>query len=338
MNKLPEVFELYLYNFEHAFSKDAKTVKSYRDVLNNFNKYIFNSSIETSIEDIKTLEADDILLKFLKVYQVEGNKGKGVKNSTLNKNIAAIRSFYDWASDRYLIKNVAKRIPLFKNDSKSKDILQLDDCQKLINNVKRKMLEDPNLTTTRVHLIISLLLGTGVRIEELSYIRISLINKSERYIHLEKTKFGKERTISIPQQLVSEIESYLEFRLLENEKLQEDVQDFLFTSRKYNRLSPEQIRVLVYKEYEELGFKNIDVHSLRKSFTTNMIDAGCPVHEVSKMLGHKNINTTLNIYNKPDLKDTSEFNILFNNEVKETKHKITKEENSNVIQISFNAI
>ncbi|MGL4801982.1 MAG: tyrosine-type recombinase/integrase [Cetobacterium sp.] len=328
---LPEIFENFLYNLEHAFGKNPKTLKSYRINLTDFNNYMFNGNTETNLDDIKKLHAEDILINFLRIKQSEGMSG-----ASINSRISTIRSFYKWLCARgELTLDISKNIPMFKKETKVCDPLTFEECKQLLDNVRNKMILNTNYETTKMNLMLSILIGAGLRIEELHFLNISNIDKENNCINLTKTKFGKQRSVSIPVELIEDLDIFLDYRLKLNEKLSEDLQDCLFISRNSNRLSVEMIRISVYKEFNELGFEDKDVHSLRKSYVTNMIDAGCPIHVVSSQVGHSNVNTTLSIYNKPTLKDTSEYNKLFSRkeEVKKEEKKVSKV--NNVIQLNF---
>lgn len=332
MNNLPEIFEQFLYNLEHAFKADKKTIKSYRINLVDFNNYMFNGSLETNIEDIKKLYAEDILINFLRVKE-----SKGMSGASLNSRISTIRRFYSYLVARGEITlDISRNIPMFKKETKTCDPLTFNECKLLLDNVRNKMILKTDIVTTRINLILSIFLAAGLRIEELHFLNIDSFDIENKCLNLEKTKFGKKRDVSIPNQLFEDLSLYLEYRSKLNEKLSDELRNALFISKKYNRLSVEQIRKLVYKEFDELGFNDKDIHSLRKSYVTNMIESGCPVHVVSSQVGHSNINTTLNIYNKPKLKDTEEYNVLFSKKDDKKNNKIIKKQ-ENVIQIQFNS-
>lgn len=334
MNNLPKIYEDFLYNLEFAFRKSDKTLRAYRINLKDFNDHLFNGSLKTSLEDIKQLRDEDILIRFLRVKESEGMSG-----ASLNSRVSTIRSFYKWLMHRGdLTLDVSRNLPSFKRDTKVCTPLNFEECKQLLDNVRNKMLLNTNYETTKMNLILSILVGAGLRIEELHYLDISNFDRENKCLHLTKTKFGKERSVSIPEQILDDLDIYLEYRLPLNNRISLELSDCLFISKRRNRLSVNMMRISIYKEYEELGFEDKDIHSLRKSYITNLIDAGCPVHEVSKQVGHTNINTTLNTYYKPEVKDTSKYNKLFNSKNENNDTENNKKENKKIIKIDKNVI
>lgn len=320
----------FLFVMEEGFNKDSKTIKAYGNCLNEMKKYIFNDN-DFNIEQLKLLNAEDYLINWLNKVKNENNLTDG----SLNQRISCLRSFYKWLIGRNDLQiNVAASIPLYKNDNiNTCDPLSFDECKLLLDSVRNEMILNTNITTTRINLILGIFLGCGLRIDEVHELNIYNFDYENKCLHLEKTKFNKHRTVSVPTQLFEDLSLYLEYRLKLNDKLDLSLHECLFISKKYNRLSVEQIRKLVYKELDKLNLRKVDVHSLRKSYVTNMIDSGADIHVISNQVGHSNINTTLNIYNKPKVKDTEEFNKLFTNNKKDKK--VVNDKKSNVIQIQF---
>lgn len=319
----------------NGYGKDEKTIKSYKICMMEMKRYVFQDQ-DFSIEDLRVKLADDYRINWLEIKRKEG-----LKCSSLNQRISCLRTFYKWLIGRQEISlNIADSIPLYENKTnEAKEPLTLLECKKLLDYVRNEMILDTNIYSTRNNLIVSIFLAAGLRIDEVKNLNISNFDYDNKCINLTKTKFSKKRSVSIPNQIFEDLDLYLEFRNRLNNKLNQDLQDCLFISKKYNRLSDVQIRKIIYKLYEELDIKDKDVHSLRKSYVTNLIASGAEVHEVSAQVGHTRTSTTLNIYNRPQLKDLSEFNILFKQEnhkkevKKESKKIINKDDN--VIQIQF---
>lgn len=312
----------FLIVMKEGFDKDIKTIKAYNICLNEMKKYMFEDS-DFTIEDLKKLYAEDYMIKWLQPM-----KDSNMSVSSLNQRISCLRSFYKWLIGRgELMVNIPKSIPLLvDNTIKTCDPLNLDQCKQLLNHVEYKMNENENINTVRSNLIVSIFLGLGLRIDEVHNLNVSDFNYEKKCLHLKVAKFNKERLISVPDKIFNLLDLYLSYKNNINPNKIKD-NECLLLSRVYKRLSKDQIRILVYKEFNELGFEGKDIHSLRKSYVTNMIDSGCELHEVARQVGHKNINTTLNIYNRPTLKDTTEFNILNDNNVRNS--------NDNVIKVNF---
>lgn len=329
------IYEEFLYNFEMAYGRSDKTIESYQITLHEFNQYLFNGKSDIAIEDIKELYADDILIKYLKVKESEG-----LKPSSLNARVAAIRSFYKWLLSRGLISlDISKSIPTFKNPKKEdKETLDLEECWKLLDYVNFKAYEKPNLKTKRMQLIVNLFLGCGLRIEELSLLENDCFDLENRRLNLTKTKFKKRRTVSVPDSVLDVYKEYMSFRVEIDNKLDESLKSYLFISQKLNVLSTDQIRRDIYKVIKECDLKKITVHSLRHSYAQILLSSeDVELHDLAFEMGHSSIATTMRYVQQNKHKNLSEHNPIFNKqEVKEVKKEskvINKKDN--VIQLKF---
>jgi site-specific recombinase XerD len=123
--------------------------------------------------------------------------------------------------------------------------------------------------------LIEMMLKTGLRVSELCSLNVSDVK------NFEMTVTGKGNiTRFIPlNHLKDSIQQYLLFRN------GSDLEP-LFMSRKGNRLSTNEVRLIVKKHL------STHPHSLRHSFATNLLQSGADIHVVSKLLGHQDLSTT----------------------------------------------
>ena len=343
------LFEEFLYNLQYARGKSTRTIAAYKPHLDEFKKYVFDDKEVITIEDIRGLQAEDLLTKWLRVKEKEG-----LKASSLNQRLATIKSLYKYLEGRREIQyNITVSISQFKDVEKfEKVILNLEESWQLLDVAQARVVNLKPYEGLRDLLIAQLFLASGIRIEECSLLNIDSINISERKLILKasqtkgKTKGG---TIPLPGEVIDTLIQYLPYRLDKNIGVEnEDARRALFISQKNNRLSTDQIRRNLYKIVQEAGLKHITPHALRHSFATMMLEGGATLEEVSKLLRHSNITTTHSFYIHQTQRDTSENNIIFNRSkvnkdndkpiepVKEKKKtEVIKEENSNVIQLRF---
>lgn len=311
-------------NVMKGYDKSQETIDKYEMCLKEMKGYIFNCS-DFTVENIKSKYAEDYIINWLEVKRKEG-----LKNSSLNQRISALRTFYKWLQGRQLIIiDISKSIPMYDVSKTAEDIepLTLGECKELLNYVKDKFALKPNIKTCRDLLLIEIFLGAGLRIDEVSNLKINDFDLENSCLKLTKTKFNKKRATSIPMEIFNVLEIYMNYRNKLDSKVSEDLKEYLFLSQKLTQLSTDQIRRSIYKMYKDLGIENKNIHSLRKSYTTIMINSGADAYEISKQIGHSKIDTTLNIYNKNELKNTSIYNPLFENNEKNKKN--------NVISVQF---
>ncbi len=139
--------------------------------------------------------------------------------------------------------------------------------------------------------ILEVLYGCGLRVSELTELRLSHIYFDQAFIRVTG-KGKKERLVPIGRMALKEIRHYLPDRH-SLPKIEKGHEDILFLSRRGRRLS----RVMVFNMIKDLASatgikKNISPHTFRHSFATELIDRGADLRAVQEMLGHESILTT----------------------------------------------
>jgi len=199
---------------------------------------------------------------------------KNVNNSkkTISKKLSAIRSFV-----KYMREQEELEIKLL-GDSVIKIPKTLP--KPIDENLITETLKCSNHTE---HLIVSLLYGLGLRISELSTLKVSDI--SNEWVQV-LGKGNKTRQIPLVKSLFQEIEKY---------KQQECPQIFLF-EKEGEQMSSSQIRYIFTKIFKKSGIKATP-HQLRHSFATHLLQNGARISDVSELLGHSSMVST-QIYTK----------------------------------------
>lgn len=319
----------FLYVMEYGYSRDKKTIRAYKKGLEEMQQYMFDGK-DITIEDLKNTYADDFLIKWLKVKQNEG-----VKASTLNQKISCIRSLYKWLIGRgELNLDVSKSIPMFKNTThETKEVLTKEECWKLLDIAEEEVCKNENYNTLRDLLICKLFLGCGLRISEVAGLNISCFDLDNMQLNLSDTKFNKFRTVTLPTEVIYTFTKYLVYRHDKYSYLDESMHDVLFISRKFNRLSDDQIRLDVQRLIKLCNFnKKITPHSLRHTYGTLLLESGNSLEDVAIEMGHSNVNTLVNYYYHKTVKTN---NSIFNREKENKKDKPKVAKKDNVIQIRF---
>ena len=139
--------------------------------------------------------------------------------------------------------------------------------------------------------MVEVLYGCGLRVSELTELRLSHIYFDQEFIRITG-KGHKERLVPIGRIALKEIRNYLPDRH-SLPRIERDHEDILFLNRRGRRLS----RVMVFTMIKDLvaaaGIKkNISPHTFRHSFATELIDRGADLRAVQEMLGHESILTT----------------------------------------------
>ena len=259
--------------FEKRVSEN--TIKSYDNDLSQFltfsEKYENNRKISSI--DNKTIRAWIIELST-----------KNLSNKSINRKIASIKSFFRFLIKRQIIKKnpstlvkslkAKQTLPLFL---KEKDLVSLFKTINLSNT----------LDETRSDLILELLYGTGIRINEL----INLKSKNLDLIKNEIKVLGKrnkERILPINQNIVSKAKLYLNHKKRKFSK-----SEFVFLTDKGNKLYPMMVYRIVKKCLSSLiNSEKYNPHLLRHSFATHILNKGGDLNAIKDLLGHESLAAT----------------------------------------------
>ncbi|MFO7792602.1 MAG: tyrosine-type recombinase/integrase [Candidatus Saliniplasma sp.] len=147
----------------------------------------------------------------------------------------------------------------------------------------RKLLKAPSRNKTRDRLILRILYRCGLRVSELTNLKIQDIGFEEEMITVRSGKGDKDRVVPVDADTLDLIEFY---------KAGAD-KGTLILSERGESLSTRQVERIVKKYAKKAGLKkNVYPHMLRHSFAVHCLKAGMNLRTVQKMLGHSSLTTT----------------------------------------------
>lgn len=263
---------------EKGLSKN--TVAAYR---RDIERYLHYLSINQ-----KTLDnamADDIVM-YIAWLRGLNNDDFLIGESSIARNIVALRNFYDYLSVEHGISNVAKTIhppKIPKRLPKALSIANINDFLK-ISRVDKYALRDKAL--------LELLYATGGRVTEIISLKVEDISKSADFTSLKLTgKGGKQRVVPIGKYAQDAINQYLEIsrpNLLKSASVK-----YLFLNSRGGGLTRQSAWQIVLDQAKISGVnENLSPHSLRHSFATHLLDGGADIRVVQELLGHSSVTTT----------------------------------------------
>ena len=135
--------------------------------------------------------------------------------------------------------------------------------------------------------IIMLLYSTGMRVSEISGLRITDIDSKSMRIKVAGGKGMKDRFTILSHQVLLELRAYY---LIYKPK------EYLFNGSGIGRkMSVRNIQHTIQKTLAQIGLadKKYTVHTIRHSFATHLVDIGTDLHTVKELLGHSNLQTTM---------------------------------------------
>ena len=154
---------------------------------------------------------------------------------------------------------------------------------RILTPTEYRALRDAARNDARMNAIIELLLQTGIRIGELTSLRISDIQKDS--LHIPSIEKHEERIIPLNKRAEEALKRYLEVRPKVTE-------DHLFITKSGKPFLIRNIRTSVERYFRLAEIKNAKVNDLRHTFVAHHLKHGASIVLLSKILGHKRLSTT----------------------------------------------
>ena len=242
----------------------SRTIKFYKTTLETM-----FSQIETEVRKITTEE----MREYLSEYQKRNNSS----NVTIDNVRRNISSFFSWLEEEdYILKSPMKRIHKIKTKKVVKNTISDEAIEKLRDGCK----------TTRDKAIIDLLYSTGMRVGELVNLNIDDIDLEGREC-VVYGKGDKERRVYFDAKSKVHLKEYIDSRADDNPAL------FVTLNAPFKRLKISGVEIRLRELGRELKVERIHPHKFRRTMATRAIDKGMPIEQVQKILGHSQIDTTM---------------------------------------------
>lgn len=213
----------------------------------------------------------------MREYLVNYQKINDCGKTTIDNIRRNISSFFSWLEEEdYILKSPMRRIHKIRTKKAVKNIISDEEIERLRDGCK----------CIRDVAMIDLLYSTGIRVGELVRLNIADINFSER----ECVVFGKgdkERRVYFDAKSKIHLLNYLESRHDENPAL------FVTLDKSSKRLKISGVEIRLRELGRALNLDKIHPHKFRRTMATRAIDKGMPIEQVQKILGHSQIDTTM---------------------------------------------
>ena len=269
---------------------------------NYLSRYVFNKKEnEITLDDLNSLKTRNLeqYLSYLSYYDIDGKSYQNDEKGKARK-LASIRSLFKYLFNHDLLQaNIASKIPTPKLHSKEIIRLENHEVDKLLQVVEspeefsNHQKEYNKNTFERDNAIITLFLGTGIRISELVGLNIESFDFSQNAF-LVTRKGGNQTMLYFSDEVALALKTWLEKRATLG---LDDEEKAMFISLQNRRISVRAVENLV-KKFAQLAspLKKISPHKLRSTFGTNLYKATKDIYIVADVLGHKDVNTTKKHY------------------------------------------
>ena len=241
-----------------------RTIQYYRATIERMLNVVTSPIRKITTEEMRSYLSD---------YQKVNNCSK-VTVDNIRRNIS---SFFSWLEEEnYILKSPMRRIHKIKTNQQVKEIISDEDIERLRDICKCK----------RDLAILDLLYSTGIRVGELVNLNIKDVDFEAREC-IVLGKGGKERKVYFDAKTKLHLLSYIDSRNDLNPAL------FVTLDSPYNRLKISGVEIRIRELGRSIRISRIHPHKFRRTMATRAIDKGMPIEQVQKLLGHSQIDTTM---------------------------------------------
>jgi len=242
---------------ELKISKNSDyTLRNYLDFNKRILEFTKKNPEEITEEDIKRYIAKNL-------------------SKSASSSIIVFLSAIKYSFLNILKKDITINIKRPKRERRIPEVLTKEEVKKLLNA----------LDTSKSKLMLSLIYACGLRVSELTHLKILDLKFDEKIGHVRQGKGKKDRIFNIPDFLFNDLKE-------QSEKQKDKKEEYLFTGNK-GKLTERNLQKIVQKASVRAGItKNVHTHTLRHSFATHLLENGVDIRHIQVLLGHSSISTT----------------------------------------------
>lgn len=271
---LPVLDEYHLFlKLEKSLSEN--TITAYLRDMNKLAEYLIEAHIP--LESAQKEHLRDFIIEINSI---------GIQPRSQARILSSIKSFYHFLIYRNLRNDdPTELIEGPKIGLHLPEVLAVEEIDSIIRAIDLSKPEGQ-----RNKAIMEVLYGSGVRVSELTGIRLSNLYLEQGYMLVEG-KGSKQRLVPLSPQSIKQIELWkIDRNSLEVKKGHEDI---LFLNRRGAQLTRAMIFTIVKDLTEKAGIrKNVSPHTFRHSFATHLLENGANLRAIQQLLGHESITTT----------------------------------------------
>lgn len=269
-----EQIKLFLNFLQNDKKLSDNTLQSYRRDITQFESYVEENQIDyTKVSEKEVKDYLDYLQEI------------GKKSSTVSRNLASIRSFYQYlVRTKKVLVDPTNNIQAPKIEKRVPSILTAKEVELLLEQP-----QNVDLKGIRDKAMLEFAYATGMRVTEIISLNLEDVNFEEAYV---SCKTGtKQRNIPLGTMSLKALKDYAEEArpyLIKDESVKS-----LFVNINGKRLTRQGFWKIVkyYKEQAHIT-KDITPHVLRHSFATHLLQNGADLKAIQSMLGHSDISST----------------------------------------------
>lgn len=271
-NKAARGFEQYI-RLEKGLSKN--TVEAYMRDYTSFASFILRQY------DVPPTQVEQYMVERYLAFLFEECRHAKASQA---RELSGVKAFYNYLllNDK-IEQSPTELITTPKRSRPLPDVLSVEEIEQIINSIP---LDTPKGKRDRA--MLELLYSCGLRVSELTALRLSDLFFGEGYIRV-LGKGGKQRLVPIGNVARERIMLYMDCRESKSAK----DKDILFLNNRGKALTRVMLFTIIREAVARAGIdKTVSPHTFRHSFATHLLAGGASIRQVQEMLGHESIETT----------------------------------------------
>jgi len=279
----------FLSHLRGARNYSPETIRAYRSDCAQFISYLVSRgaarvgtsrahSREKRDPNPRAIEPADIRAFAVHLHDLQE------KRSTVARKISALRSFFAWMRREGFVEgNPARDVVSPRLERKVPRFLDQSEIARLVESP-----DETTLTGARDRAILELLYATGMRVSELTGLKVYDLHRSDNEMRVIG-KGSKERWVYFGDKARSALDRYLVAR----RSFPPSKSEALFINARGGALTDRSVRRIVDRYVRESSARQrISPHGLRHSFATHLLDRGADLRGIQELLGHASLKTT----------------------------------------------
>ena len=278
--------DLYINHLEEEGRKAKNTLDAYRRDVREFHRHIASNGVK-AVTEITNADIVSFMMKL---------KNEGRTGSTVNRKMASVRSYCSFLyKEGVLGNNPADDIKPPHIERKDVEYLTIEEVEAILDA------PDDSVKGLRDKAILEMMYGTGIRVSEITEVKLSDINFRIGFITCSG-EYGKARIIPLGRPCRMALEQYVD--RARNELVSDisasdgsaDDNQYLFVNYHGDKLTRQGLWKIVKVYAEKAGVsKKLTPQILRNSFAVHMVQNGADLKSIQELMGYEDI-TTAQIY------------------------------------------
>lgn len=265
-----EALNSFLKHLEEKGRSKSTMIAYKKDIEQLLDHY---SNEVTSVKGFKT--------NHIQIYIERLVEEKKFTLKTISRKINSYKTFFKFLNkEKVLDADIAH--PISHPSFKPKD-------PRILSSLEYKALRDTGRNNPRLYAMIELLLQTGMRIGELSRLKMSdlHLDTEPATIFIEEFSSNPARTVALNKQAKDALETYLSER-----PTPKNDQGFVFSTKTGNQVLVRNMRTMINTAFKKSGIEDATVNDIRNTFIVYQLENGMPLERVAEVVGHKRITST----------------------------------------------